>query len=150
MEYLKFDYRNTKTELTLTNYEKFISSNKFFKFYLFDLMLTRYNVEVSSDIREQAVEYVRIQKILFVVPYAVVSLVFLYKHFSGFFVTKIYIRELKLLRNLIAFTFVWRMMQKGLLKYQVDQIYGGEKIKRFLPIIDKELFDNSKEIGKKL
>jgi hypothetical protein len=121
MEYFKFDYANVKKEFGFSNYEKFIFNNKDYKYYMFDLGLLRYDMEVSEGIREKAKKIINCQKIMVALPYIVITGFIGYYHKRNYFKAKMYTREHRLFLNLFIFICAFRILQKGFLKYQSDE-----------------------------
>ena len=130
MDYLYYDYKNTKTEITLSNYEKFISNGKIYKYYLFDLFLMRFDSNQSRDKIEKAKNYVNIQKALFILPHLFNFSVISILYYRGFFDTHDYIAEKKIIKRLFCFYIICRIVQKGILKYQVDKLITSELINK--------------------
>lgn len=123
MEYLKYDYKNVKKGISFTNYDSFITNNRCFKFYLFDTFLAQYDLQLTDEIRAKARKYAYTQKILTIVPYIVTPIIFFGMHQSGVFLVKDFNSEVKYIFNLfLAFT-AFRLAQKGVIKYQGDNLF---------------------------
>lgn len=122
MEYLYYDYANTKTDITFSNYEKFITNGKIYKYYLFDLFLMRYDSNQPKDKVEKAYKYVAIQKILFLLPHFVNISFISYLYYKGLFEEQNFHSEKRIFKRLFFFYILCRISQKALLKYQVDDI----------------------------
>ena len=123
MEYLYYDYKNVKTDLTFSNYEKFVTNNISWKYYTFDLFCSCIDSEKTEKFRSKAKFYRNIMISIHLTPYLIVSLMFLYKIKKGFFITGHYEREFIYCKNLFLFVVFWRfIIQKPLLKYFVDDL----------------------------
>lgn len=120
MDYRKYDYKNVDTAKTISNYEKFVSNNRCYKFYLFDLFLTQYDLEQSIEKRKSSKNYSSIQKILFFTPYIIIGSILTVKSYNGFFSTKLFTKEKALLKKLFVFMICWRIFHKMVIKYQGD------------------------------
>lgn len=123
MEYLKYDYKNVKKEITFTNYDSFITNNRCFKFYMFDIFLAQYDLQLSEDKRAKAKHYAYTQKILTVAPYIVTPIIFFGMHQRGVFLVKDINSEVKYIFNLFLGFTAFRLFQKGVIKYQGDSLF---------------------------
>lgn len=122
MEYFTYGYKNVKTDFTFYNYELFMSSNKVFKYYLIDLALISYDPKIPKAEKDSANSTLQKQKFLFCLPYPIVlSIVLFYKR-KKFFSTNIYLREQILFIKLFIFVSSIRLFQKGLLKYDAEDL----------------------------
>jgi hypothetical protein len=122
MDYRKYDYKNVNTELKLSNYEKFVSNNRCYKFYLFDMFLSQYDLEQNAKTRSLSKKYSNIQKVLLFTPYIIIGSVVSVKSYQGFFSTKVYYKEKELFKRLFMFMLIWRVFHKMALKYQGDML----------------------------
>lgn len=121
MEYFNYDYSNIKKETK--DYEKFISSGNPYKYYLFDLGLMQYDKEIDKSYREKAKNILYTQKVLMFAPYPVILLSLFYlKRRNYFSVNTVYDREFKTLFHFFMIVIGTRAFQKGLLKYQSDDL----------------------------
>ncbi len=120
MEYLSFDYQNINKEITLSNYYDFSLNNKYFKYYSFDLFLSRYDSSLKSEDIEKSIKLSNIQKYLTMIPYVVVLTAFIYKRQKDFFVVKNFEKEQNFVMKAFIFTTTFRLFQKAYLKYQGD------------------------------
>jgi hypothetical protein len=122
MEYFEFDYTKIKKDLTFKNYENFISNGKFYKHYLFDLGLMRYDKNMPNSLKTKSENIIKLQKLLSILPYPLVlgRIAYLYKR--NYFPVNMFEREFKTVINLFMFTLAVRALQKGFLKYQSDDV----------------------------
>ena len=120
MEYLQYDYQSTKN--SLKDYEKFISNGYFYKHYLFDLSLITYDNTLPKDYKDNATKIINFQKLIFISPYPIVLLSFVYLYRKNYFSSIIYDREFKITFNFFMLVLMTRMFQKGLLKYQSEDL----------------------------
>ncbi len=122
MEYFKYDYKNVNREINFTNYETFISNMKMYKYYLFDLSLIQYDPKVDLKVRNKTKFVIYKQKFFFVLPYLVIlPMILIYKK-RNFFSTKMLHREFRFISSLFGGLLGVRILQKGLLKYDGDNI----------------------------
>jgi hypothetical protein len=133
MEYFNFDYSNVKKENK--DYEKFISSGYPYKNYLYDLALLQYDKEIDKKFRDKARNILYTQKVIMFVPYPIVILSLFYlKRKNYFSPNTIYDREFKTLFHFFMLVLGTRALQKGLLKYQSDDLLKeAQKIKNEKP-----------------
>lgn len=122
MEYLDFNYKKVNTDITLSNYFDFISNSSNYKQYYFDLLLTQYNKKVSEEKRLKCREYVFYHKVLFGLPYGLISFYLLIKWKRGFFVIRDFDRETKTILHMFCLFTIYRMSHRALIKYHGDKV----------------------------
>lgn len=122
MDYFVFDYKKANKEINFHNYESFISNNKTYKYYLYDLMLLRFDKNKSEEIRNKAKNHIFMQKLIFFAPYPIISLLVFLKYRSGFFSVQFYHLEQRYFFNLFMGLLGYRILQKAYLKYEGDKI----------------------------
>jgi hypothetical protein len=129
MEFFNFDYSTIKKDNK--DYEEFISSGYPYKHYLFDLGLMQFDEEIDRPYREKAKNILNTQKALLFAPYPIVFLSFFYLKKRNYFSQKtIFDREFKTLFHFFVLVMATRGFQKGLLKYQSDELLQDvQKIK---------------------
>lgn len=128
MEYLWFDYKNVNKQIAFSNYDNFITNNKNFKYYAFDLFLSRYDMELKKGNKPE--KYVKIQKTLFIIPYILVSFILISKYRNGFFIRNDFegiSKESKYIFKLFCGVMIYRVIQKGILKYMGDDLFVPDK-----------------------
>jgi hypothetical protein len=122
MEYFIYDYTKVKKELNFQNYETFLSNGNIYKHYLFDLGLLQYDSEIPNEYRKEAKNILKLQKIIFLLPYPFIGGYLLFKKRNNFFTTNIYYLERQLFFRLFTCIFFFRILQKSVLKFQGDKI----------------------------
>jgi hypothetical protein len=122
MEYFIYDYRNVKSNLEFTNYDRFITNFKTYKYYLFDLSLLKSDPKTDEATRSVACNIINKQKLLFLLPYVITGISFFHLYQTNVFKSKIYLKEFKTVRSLFMLVLITRIIQKGLLKYEGDKI----------------------------
>jgi hypothetical protein len=127
MEYLDYDYKSIKKEITFPNYEHFITNGKVYKHYLFDLGLIKNDQQMPKELRRRAAEVLKIQKLFFVIPYPIVLARLIYLYRRNYFAVNMFEREFKTVINLFLLVFTTRVVQKGILKYQADDLLQEAK-----------------------
>jgi len=122
MEYFIYDYKNVKSRIEFTNYDRFITNFKTYKYYLFDLSLLRSDPKTDDTTRSIACNIINRQKFLFCLPYVITGMSFFHLYRTNVFKSKIYLKEFKTVRRLIMLVLITRILQKGILKYEGDKI----------------------------
>ncbi len=133
MEYMTFDYNNINKDVNFTNYYNFALNNKLYKFYIYDLFLSQYDNDLNKDYVEKSKSLANQQKFLLVLPYiSIFSFITLY-YFKGFFISKNFDKEKRLIIKLFLLTTTFRFFQKAYLKYECDShlttIYKSKELK---------------------
>jgi hypothetical protein len=121
MEYFEYDYTKVNRDLSFKNYEAFISG-RLYKRYLFDLGLLRYDSNMPKTIKDRANDVLFLQKVMTLVPYPLVLARLYYLHRKGFFSVNNFEKEFKTVINLSLFVIAMRCLQKGVLKFQADEL----------------------------
>jgi hypothetical protein len=132
MEYFNYDYSNIKNETK--DYEKFILSGYPYKHYLFDLGIMQYDKEIEKSYREKARNILNTQKALMFAPYPIILISLFYlKRRNYFSQNTVYDREFKTLFHFFIIVLGTRAFQKGVLKYQSDELLQDvQKLKKNL------------------
>jgi len=111
-----------KREINFSNYDSFITNMKTYKVYLFDLALIRYDKNINLKLKTKADNCIKRQKFLFFLPYLLIGSTLFYHYRKKLFQVNMINKELGIITQLFFLLIFFRIFQKGLLKYEGDQI----------------------------